>query len=158
MKLKLLFSLAFIFFLFSCSDKNKLPKDILPREKMEAVLWDMLRAGEFLDSYVFNKDTAIDKVAESEKWYDKIYQLNGITKEQFKKSFAYYKDNLTALKPILDSLSKKEMEDSQPVQTQADAQSSQSQPVDTTLLNRRDSLIKLHRETKLKSQAEQPTN
>lgn len=158
MRLPFFFLLAITYFLFSCSDKNKLPKDILPREKMEAVLWDMLRAGEFLDGFVFNKDTAVDKVAESEKWYDKIYQLHSISKEQFKKSFAYYKDNLTVLKPILDSLSKKEMEEIPSTQTAVDSQGTQSQPIDSALLQRKDSLLKIHRETKLKRQVEPAAN
>ncbi|HKZ65001.1 MAG TPA: hypothetical protein VJ111_01530, partial [Chitinophagaceae bacterium] len=54
-------------FLLSCSDKNKLPKGVLPKQKMQEVMWDMIRTGEFLNSFVLYKDTAIDKVAESQK-------------------------------------------------------------------------------------------
>lgn len=136
--------------MFSCTDKNKIPSDILPRQKMEAVLWDMLRAGGFLEAYVFSRDTAVDKVAESQKWYDKIYQLHGITKEQFKKSFAYYKDNLQALKPILDSLSKKEVKNPQPAQAAIDTTSTPP-AADTGLLKRKDSLLKINRKNKLRS-------
>ncbi len=94
-------------FAFACSDKNELPKGILPRQKMQDVMWDIIRAEEFLNGFVIYKDTSIDKIAESKKWYDKIYQLHKITKKDFDKSYAYYKDHPVLMKQILDSLSKK---------------------------------------------------
>ena len=71
--------------LFNCSDKNKIPAGILPRQKMQEVVWDMTRTAEFLNVFVFNKDSSIDKIAESEKWYNKVYQLHKTTKKEFEK-------------------------------------------------------------------------
>jgi len=84
-----------------------MPKGVLPKKKMQEVMWDMIRAGEFLNSYVY-KDTSIDKVAESQKWYSKIYQLHKITKTDFDKSYAYYQAHPVLMKELLDSLSKKQ--------------------------------------------------
>ena len=72
-------------------------------------MWDMIRAGEFLNGFVFYKDTTVDKVAESQKWYDKIYQLHKITKSGFDKSYTYYQAHPVLMKELLDSLSKKQV-------------------------------------------------
>ncbi len=105
------FFLSFLIlsFLLSCSDKNKLPKGVLPKQKMQEVMWDMIRAGEFLNGFVLYKDTAIDKVAVSQKWYNKVYQLYKITKTDFDRSYAYYQDHPVLMKELLDSLSKKQV-------------------------------------------------
>jgi hypothetical protein len=101
--------LIFSIFLFiaSCSNKEDMPKNILPRQKMQDIMWDISRAEEFLNSYVIYRDTSIDRAAESQKWYEKIYQIHKVTKKDFDRSYAYYKDHPVLLKEILDSLSKK---------------------------------------------------
>jgi hypothetical protein len=91
----------------SCSDSNSVPRGILSREKMQNVLWDMIDAGEFLDTYVLNKDS-IDKVAQSSKVYGQVFQVNHITREEFDKSYSYYRNHPALMKTILDSLSKRQ--------------------------------------------------
>ena len=93
--------------LFNCSDKNKIPAGILPRQKMQEVVWDMTRTAEFLNVFVFNKDSSIDKIAESEKWYNKVYQLHKTTKKEFEKSYSYYQAHPDLMRELLDSLSKR---------------------------------------------------
>lgn len=100
--------LFIILFMSSCSDKKQAPTGILSKQKMEDILWDIIRAEEFLNNFVIYRDTGIDKAAESRKWYDKIYQLHKVTKKDFDRSYAYYNDHPALLKEILDSLSKKE--------------------------------------------------
>jgi pyridoxal biosynthesis lyase PdxS len=95
-----------LFCVASCKD-NQLPKDVLPKEKMQEVLWGMVSAGEFLNAYILNKDS-VDKVAESSKIYGQVFQIYHITKEQFDKSYLYYREHPELMKVILDSLSKKQ--------------------------------------------------
>lgn len=114
----LLFCIAVI--ALSCSRKNSLPKDILPQEKMKEVLWSMINAGEFLNAYVLNKDS-IDKVAESSKIYGQVFQVHQITREQFDKSYTYYREHPALMKIILDSLTKKQSPSIQPMPEQADS-------------------------------------
>ncbi len=92
--------------LVSCSNKDKVPKDILPAEKMQAVLWSMINAGEFLNGYVL-KDS-VDKIAETSKVYGQVFQIHRISKEQFDKSYLYYRQHPELMKIVLDSLSKKQ--------------------------------------------------
>lgn len=107
---KLCFLLYFFIFLipFSCSDRMKIPKGVLPRDKMEQVLWDMISAGEFLNSYTAGNDS-IDKLSESAKLYGKVLKMHNVTLEEFNKSYSYYQLHPELMKSVLDSLSKKEM-------------------------------------------------
>ena len=95
-----------LFYLTSCKD-NRLPKDVLPQEKMQEVLWSMISAGEFLNAYILNKDS-VDKLAESSKIYGQVFQIHHITKEEFDKSYLYYREHPALMKVILDSLSTKQ--------------------------------------------------
>ena len=120
---KLLLIFSVLIFLVSCKDKDKIPKGVLPEKKMQAVMWDMIRAGEFLNGFVLNKDTLMDKAAESQKWYNKIYQIHRITKSDFDKSYAWYQDHPLLMKVILDSLSKKQVWERKPAQITVSADS-----------------------------------
>ncbi len=92
--------------LYACNDKNKRPQDILPKDKMREVLWDVMRTGEYLYTHVLYKDTAMDKAAQSQLWYEKIYQLHNISAGEFKKSYDWYKKHPQLMQEILDSITK----------------------------------------------------
>lgn len=96
------------FFLFACSDKNKLPKGVMPVNQMKEVMWDMIRAGEFLNGVAFVKDSS-NRAAVSQQWFNKIYEIHKISKEQFDKSYAFYNEHPLLMKEVLDSLSKKQV-------------------------------------------------
>jgi len=57
-------------------------------------------------SYILNKDS-IDRVAESSKIYGQVFQVHHITKEEFDKSYSYYREHPELMRILLDSLSKK---------------------------------------------------
>ena len=97
------------FFTWACSDKDKLPPGVLPKQQMREVMWDMIRAGEFLNGFVFNKDSTLSKTDISQKWFDKVYQLHKITKADFEKSYAYYNGRPALMKEMLDSLGKRQV-------------------------------------------------
>jgi hypothetical protein len=65
----------------------------------------MMRADQFLGNFVFNKDSSLDRNTESIKLYGKVFALHEISKEQFKKSFSFYKSHPALFKAIMDSLS-----------------------------------------------------
>lgn len=101
---KLAFTGIVIALLISCSSKKELPAGILSQTKMEHVMWDLLRANEYVTGYIFNTDTVVDRTAEMLKWYDKIFQMNHTTKAAFEKSYAYYQANPSLMKEVLDSI------------------------------------------------------
>ena len=88
-----------------CKNKNRIPADIIPQKKMQAILWDMMRADQFLSDFVLNKDPGLDKRTESIKLYTRVFAIHHISKEQYEKSFSFYKTHPALFKVIMDSLS-----------------------------------------------------
>ena len=65
--MKIFFLLLFVVVIDAgCKSKNS---EVLPPKKMQALLWDMMRADQFLADYVMNKDTSINRITESLKHY-----------------------------------------------------------------------------------------
>ncbi len=90
-----------LFFFASC-DSDRMPADVLPREKMEQVLWDLLQADE-LAYQEFPEDSAARRKA-SVKYYSQVFHVNGISEEVFNKSYNWYADHPASLNKVLDSL------------------------------------------------------
>ncbi len=88
----------------ACGSKNRPPRHVLAQDEMESVLWDMMRADQFLFMYVLPKDSTKKKLEESQKYYAQIFQLHKITEEQFRESFAWYKLHPKFLVPVMDSI------------------------------------------------------
>lgn len=106
MKKLLIVISALFLYASSCRSKEEIPADIIPKDKMEALLWDMIRADQFLTSYVFNKDTSVDQNTHSIQLYQQVLTLHNTTRDDFEKSFSFYKSHPELLKQVLDSLNK----------------------------------------------------
>ena len=63
-----------------------------------------MRADKFLADFVLNKDSGLNKKMESIKYYQKIFAIHQINKEEFQQSFAYYRSHPALFKMIMDSL------------------------------------------------------
>lgn len=87
----------------SCGNKNKAPNGVLAPDKMEAVLWDVIRADAFTTDFI-KKDSSKNAVEENAKLQKKVFVLHGVTRESFYKSFDYYKANSEQFKSMLDSM------------------------------------------------------
>jgi hypothetical protein len=87
----------------SCSDKHRVPKGILPREKMEDVLWDMIQADQY--TTYFTKDSAhIDLKLERLRLYQQVFLLHDVSREEFQKSYKFYMDHPDLTQTLFDSL------------------------------------------------------
>lgn len=89
--------------LFSCGNKQAEPAGILKPEKMQAVLWDVMRADAFTTEFV-KKDSAKNDVEENLKLQQAIFAMHHISKEDFYKSYGYYKRNSSLMKTVIDSM------------------------------------------------------
>jgi hypothetical protein len=92
----------------SCSEDPR-NKDILPEAKMREIIWDMMRADQYVTAFLL-KDSTRNKQAESVKLYEEVFHVHKITRDQFKTSFDYYSSRPDLLRPILDSLAKRKIE------------------------------------------------
>ena len=92
-----------MFLLVSCNNNDKVPSGILKPEKMEVVLWDIIKADAFTKEYI-KIDTAKNDIAENLKLQQQIFSIHKVTKVDFYKSYDYYKANTKQFKAILDSM------------------------------------------------------
>lgn len=95
-----------VLLLVSCSRKNKIPRDVLPQSKMQTVLWDLMRADQFLADYVLSKDSTADKTKERLKYYQQVFSIHKISREEFDRSYNYYNTKPELLRAMMDSISK----------------------------------------------------
>ena len=88
---------------FSCGNKNKIPEGILKPDKMQAVLWDVIRADAFTADFI-KKDSTKNATAENLKLQQQVFAIHHISRQDFYKSYDYYKLNPGRLKTIMDSM------------------------------------------------------
>ena len=90
-------------FLLSCRNKSSVPSGILKPAEMQIVLGDILRADAFTNDFI-KKDTSKKPEVEDVKLQQQIFAIHKTSKEEFYKSFEYYKVHPQLMQPMLDSL------------------------------------------------------
>jgi hypothetical protein len=88
---------------FGCIQDKKIPKDILPQNEMRKIMWDLMRADAYVSTFIM-KDSTKNQKAESAILYEKIFDIHSTTRENFKKSLAFYESRPDLFKAISDSL------------------------------------------------------
>jgi hypothetical protein len=91
-----------VFGLVSCTDKDRIPKGVLGKEKMQQVLWDMIQAERYRE--IFIVDSSKNLKTETFKLYAQVFELNKITKDEFVKSYKFYMSRPDIAKDMFDSL------------------------------------------------------
>src|SRR5829696_1065654 len=91
--------------MFSCSGES-IPKGVFPKEKMSAVLYDIILADEWVD-FKKMQDSTYMNFSKRAAIYDSIFQIHAIKKEQYQTSIRYYQSRPDFLKEIFESLKKK---------------------------------------------------
>lgn len=87
-----------------CRRKDRIPSQILSRPQMQAIVWDLVRADEYLKDYVFILDSSIDRRSESIKLYQDVFRIHHTDKVKFQESFSWYRAHPDFLKMVLDSI------------------------------------------------------
>ena len=88
--------------LVACKN-NSIPKDVLPEERMRSIMWDMLRA----DEYVMNtlaRDSSRTVKQHLNEQYNKVFAIHKIQGTQFYKSYQYYQQDPILHKRLMDSV------------------------------------------------------
>ncbi|MCS3802054.1 DUF4296 domain-containing protein [Niastella sp. OAS944] len=105
----------------SCTDKDKIPSGVLPKDKMEKVLWDMIQAERYRDTFV--RDSANDLKKETFKLYAQVFEIHQISKDEFVKSYKFYMSRPDIARAMFDTLAtranrrREEMNKPQPLDT-----------------------------------------
>jgi hypothetical protein len=102
---RLFYLFPFCFFI-SCGD-NALPRGVLPKEKMEVVLWDMIQADQYYREYALRDSVKRNVNQVRYELYEKVFQMHKIGRATFDKSYAYYASHPKLMEEVFDSLSVK---------------------------------------------------
>jgi hypothetical protein len=118
-----------------CADNTKIPEGIIEQNRMEKILWDMVQADRFVSNFIMTKqsDSPAVKKEHAAVFYEKVFSLNHITREEFLKSYRFYLGRPDLTKKMFDSIA-----------ARADRQRNEmyrSNPKNA-MLSRRDSLIR----------------
>ena len=100
------FIIAILFFFYSC--KETIPGNVIGPEKMQMILWDLLRA-DALSKELVRTDSSRALNSEEKRFRNQVFQIHKITDEQFSKSYAFYTAHPVILKTILDSLNSQQV-------------------------------------------------
>ena len=104
--MKYLFFTLWIFFVTSCTDKSVTLTGILGKEKMQAVMWDIIRAEAFTDQFI-KKDSSKNVFQENMKLQNAIFSFHKVTRSEYYKSYDYYISHTDLIRVVLDSMSAK---------------------------------------------------
>lgn len=99
----LLLIIFLISFIAGCINNNEVPSDIFNREKMQAIMWDMIQADAFTQQFI-KKDSLKNPAEENARLQKLIFRIHKVTKEEFYKSYNYYKDHTDLMRTMLDSM------------------------------------------------------
>lgn len=77
---------------------------ILPLQKMQAVMWDVLMADAFTENFI-KKDSLKNAVAENEKLYRQVFAIHKISKQDFETTYDYYRQRPGEMRVLMDSIS-----------------------------------------------------
>ncbi len=99
------FAVFFCVAIAACSSKESKPADLIPKEKMEKVLWDMVLADRFSNQFLLKDSLKVDVKTETFKLYEEVFAVNKVNHDQFVSSYKYYLNHPRELKLMFDSIS-----------------------------------------------------
>ncbi|NDE09150.1 MAG: DUF4296 domain-containing protein, partial [Chitinophagia bacterium] len=101
----LIFIIGF-FFIVGCNDKTGTPSGVLGKEKMQSVMWDIIRAEVFTEQFI-KKDSSKNIAMENLKLQNAIFSIHKVTRSQYFRSYDYYISHTDLIRLVLDSMSAK---------------------------------------------------
>ena len=104
--MKYLILIIGFFFIIGCNDKTGTPSGVLGKEKMQSVMWDIIRAEVFTEQFL-KKDSSKNIAMENLKLQNEIFSMHKVTRSQYYKSYDYYISHTDLIRLVLDSMSTK---------------------------------------------------
>ncbi len=92
-----------LFFITACGDSGKTPAGILKPQKMQVVLWDIIKA-DALTAEIIKNDSTKKPAEENLKMQQQIFAIHKTNMAEFFESYDYYKSNTDVFKVMLDSM------------------------------------------------------
>jgi hypothetical protein len=93
---------AFTIVLFSCGRGGRVQPGIIQEDKMDSLFWELSLAEDYATTYLA-KDSARNKNDEILKEYEKVFAIHHVTRDEFRKSYDYYRSRPEIFKKLIDS-------------------------------------------------------
>ena len=100
---RIIIFLSMLLMLASCGKRNDTPAGLLKPAKMQDVLWDIIRLEAFTSQFIKPKPS-LNAVEENASLQKQVFAIHQVSKEDFYRSFDYYKTHADLMKIILDSI------------------------------------------------------
>lgn len=91
----------------SCRHADGIPRNIMSKEKMEDILWDLIQADQFSTQFLIKDSSKINVKMETIKLYSEVFKIHDVSKDEFQKSYQYYLSRPDLTKKMLDTLSER---------------------------------------------------
>jgi hypothetical protein len=101
--MKVLFFVLLVCFLEACTNSGRVPAGIIPMQKMEIILWQLIQSDEYVNRQLA-KDSLKKTSVEKMKIYQQVFDLNGTSPGEFKKSYQFYMSHPDITKIMFDSI------------------------------------------------------
>lgn len=92
-----------VLFIFACCSENPIPKGILAPDQMKKIVYDILKADEYVNNFV-SKDTAVNVKMKRSIIYEQVFTLHNTNRKEFYTSYKYYQEHPDIQKALFDSL------------------------------------------------------
>lgn len=92
------------FFLMACGGGKGIPGDVLNPDKMQAVMWDVIKADVYASEYI-KKDSTKNDTAENLRLQKEVFAIHNTTREAYYRSYDYYKRKPELMKALMDTMS-----------------------------------------------------
>ncbi len=96
-------AILFLLVMLAACSSRPVPKEILLPEKMQKIVFDLIRADEFINNYVM-KDSTINIKIRRIELYEQVFTIHHTNREEFFKSYKYYEQHPEKHKVLFDSL------------------------------------------------------
>ncbi|HEV2354487.1 MAG TPA: DUF4296 domain-containing protein, partial [Puia sp.] len=90
--------------LAGCSGKDRVPRGVLPRDKMAELIWDLAQADQYATLYLAKDSAKLDLKSETLRLYEEVFRIHQVTREEFTKSYHYYLDHPELNQILFDSV------------------------------------------------------
>ena len=91
--------------LMACSGPSPVPREFIAQDKMQTLLFDLIKADEMVDFYRVS-DSTYQPFAKRTALYDSVFGLHKVTRENFQRSLRYYQGRPDILKDMFDEMYK----------------------------------------------------
>lgn len=95
--------MAALIILSACSRSRKVPSDVIGKDRMGRILYDIGLAEGAVETEYY-RDSSRNKDSLLRTQLDKVMAIHGTSREEFRRSYDFYKRNPLILKEVVDSL------------------------------------------------------